>query len=94
MCDKIVGQWSLRFRWSSRRKVVELHPLYVGGEMVGRATSGNYGFRLGKSLALAMLRPQLAVAGTALEIEVLGERRRAQVVGDSPWDPANDRLRA
>ena len=70
------------------------NPLYVGGEMVGRTTSGNYGFRVGKSLALAMLRPQLAGTGTALEIEVLGERYRAEVVRESPWDPANDRLRA
>jgi dimethylglycine dehydrogenase len=28
--------------------------------MVGRATSGGYGWRSGKSLALAMVRPDLA----------------------------------
>ena len=31
------------------------NPLYVGKEMVGRATGGNYGFRVAKSLALAMV---------------------------------------
>ena len=36
------------------------NPLYVHGRMVGRATSGNYGFRLEQSLALAMVHPELA----------------------------------
>ena len=70
------------------------NPLYVGTEMVGRATSGNYGFRVGKSLALAMVHPQLADEGTALDIEVLGERYPACVIAESSWDPRNERLRA
>ena len=70
------------------------NPLYVGGEMVGRSTSGNYGFRVEKSLALAMVRPALAALGTELEIDILGGRYRAVVVGESPWDPNNERLRS
>ena len=69
------------------------NPLYVDGAMVGRATSGNYGFRLDQSLALAMVRPEYAVAGTAFDIEILGERYPARVVPESPWDPGNARLR-
>ena len=69
-------------------------PMYVGGELVGRATSGNYGWRTAKSLALAMVRPDLAAEGTELEIEILGERRRATVIPESPFDPNNERLRA
>ncbi len=70
------------------------NPLYVDGRMVGRATSGNYGFRLEQSLALAMVRPELAEIGTAVDIEILGERYPARVVQESPWDPENARLRA
>ncbi len=70
------------------------NPLYVGADLVGRTTGGNYGFRVQKSLALAMLRPELAAAGTALEIDVLGERCPARVIDESPWDPANERLRS
>ena len=70
------------------------NPIYLGGELVGRSTSGNYGFRLQQSLALAMVRPELATVGTRLDIEVLGERCPAQVIEESPWDPANERLRA
>jgi dimethylglycine dehydrogenase len=56
---------------------------------VGRATSGGYGWRVGKSLALAMLRPDLAREGSELEIAILGERYRATVIPESPFDPDN-----
>ena len=69
------------------------NPLYVDRRMVGRTTSGNYGFRLEQSLALAMVRPELAEIGTEFDIEVLGERYPARVVEESPWDPDNARLR-
>jgi dimethylglycine dehydrogenase len=67
--------------------------LYRDGAMVGRATSGGFGFRVGKSLALAMVPPALAQAGTDLEIEILGRRHPATVIPDSPFDPGNTRLR-
>jgi dimethylglycine dehydrogenase len=69
-------------------------PLYVDGEMIGRATGGGYGWRTGKSLALAMVRPDLARAGTEIEIEILGRRHRATIIPESPFDPENERLRA
>lgn len=64
------------------------------GTVIGRATSGGYGFRLEKSLALAMVRPDLAVPGTELLIDILDQRLRATVVEDSPYDPKNEKLRA
>ncbi len=70
------------------------NPLFHNGELVGRATSGGYGYRLEKSLALGMVSPALAAPGTALDIEILGERRPALVVPESPYDPGNERLRA
>ena len=70
------------------------NPIYRDGELVGRSTSGGYGFRVEESLALAMVRPDLATVGTALTMEVLGERCPAQVIAESPWDPANERLNA
>lgn len=69
-------------------------PIWLGDAIVGRATSGGYGWRIRKSLALAMVRPDLAVPGTEVEIEILGVRHRATVVMESPFDPANARLRA
>ncbi|MXN67146.1 FAD-dependent oxidoreductase [Stappia sp. GBMRC 2046] len=68
--------------------------IYRGGELVGRATSGGYGWRVGKSLALAMVHPDLAEVGTELEIKILGRMHRATVVPESPFDPENEALRA
>ena len=69
-------------------------PLYLDGEMVGRATSGVYGHTVGRSLALAYLRPEAAAVGTGLTIDILGARRPARVIPESPHDPENERLRA
>ena len=65
-----------------------------GGEVIGRATSGGYGFRLDKSLAMAMVRPDLAEVGMKLEIDILDRRLSATVVEESPYDPTNEKLRA
>ncbi len=67
--------------------------LTIDGNLVGRATGGNYGFRVGKSLALGMVKPELAEPGTKMSIEILGEHFAATVVDDSPFDPKNTRLR-
>jgi dimethylglycine dehydrogenase len=68
--------------------------IYKDGEMVGRATSGGYGWRLEKSLALAMVPPAMSGEGEEFEIEILGNRHRATIIGDSPFDPTNERLRS
>ena len=67
--------------------------IFSDGKMIGRATSGNYGFRVQKSLALAMVPPRLAAPGSELEIDVLGRRHPAIVVAESPFDPKNESLR-
>ena len=62
--------------------------------MIGRATSGCFGHSIGKSLALAYIRKGYSETGTQLEIEILGERRPARVINESPCDPENKKLRA
>ncbi|WP_425039864.1 GcvT family protein [Primorskyibacter sp. S187A] len=65
------------------------------GEVVGETTSGDWGYRVGASIALGMVRADLAVPGTELEVDIYGERCRAVVQEDQPlWDPDNERLRA
>lgn len=67
--------------------------LWHGGVIVGETTSGAWGYRVGASIALGMLRADLAVPGTAVEVEIYGERFRAVVQQDRPmWDPENKRL--
>jgi dimethylglycine dehydrogenase len=62
-------------------------------EQVGLVTSGGYGYRIGRSIALAFLRADLARAGTAVDVEILGERRTAVVAEATPYDPENRRVR-
>ena len=69
-------------------------PIFAGGEIVGRVTSGGYGWRVGKSLALAMVRPDLAKPGAEFDIMILGHRHRATIIADSPFDPDNLALRS
>jgi dimethylglycine dehydrogenase len=69
-------------------------PIYAGDDLVGRTTSGGYGWRMEKSLALGLVRTDLAEIGTDLTVHILGEPHKATVLEDSPFDPGNTRLRA
>ena len=84
---------TLEVKGTTDRDVIGGNPIYRDGALVGRATSGGYGFRLGKSLALAMVSPDCAQIGAALEIDILGDRFAAEIIEESPFDPTNERLR-
>lgn len=65
------------------------------GEVVGETTSGDWGYRLGKSIALGTIRADLAEPGTQVQINIFGKLCPAVVQPDQPlWDPENERLRA
>ena len=69
--------------------------IWHGGDVVGETTSGAWGYRVGASIALGMIRADLAVPGTELEVEIYGERFKAVVQPDAPlWDASNERIRA
>ena len=70
------------------------NPIYENGSVIGRATGGDYGFRLGKSIALGMVKPELANVGQKLKIEILGKKHEATILEESPYDPENKLLRA
>ena len=69
--------------------------IWYEGSVVGETTSGAWGYRVGQSIALGMLKEDLAVPGTEVEIEIFGSRKRAVVQPPKPlWDPGNLRLRS
>jgi dimethylglycine dehydrogenase len=68
--------------------------LAPGARVVGYVSAGEYGHVVGTAIALAYLPPELATAGTALGIDVLGERRAATVVDAPLFDPGDTRLRS
>ena len=61
---------------------------------MGSATGGDFGFRLGKSIALGMVKPELAKIGQKLKIDILGKMHNATIIQESPYDPKNELLRA
>ncbi|MGH1444980.1 MAG: GcvT family protein [Cognatishimia sp.] len=69
--------------------------IWKDGEIVGETTSGNFGYRVNKSIALAIVRADLAIEGIKLDVEIFGQKFPAIVQKDGPlWDPNNSRIRA
>ncbi len=69
--------------------------IWHGDTVVGETTSGDWGYRVNASIALGMIRSDLAQPGTEVEVEIFGHKCRAVVQEDQPlWDPENERLRA
>ena len=64
------------------------------GQVVGSTTSVARGFRVGKTLAFAYVKPVAARAGTSLTVNVMGEIRDAKVLDGSVYDPENRRPRS
>ncbi|RLJ51884.1 dimethylglycine dehydrogenase [Litoreibacter meonggei] len=72
-----------------------MSPVWSGGEIVGETTSGDWGYRVNKSIALGVVKAEAAKPGTELEVEIFGVRCKAVVQEDQPlWDPENTRIRA
>ncbi|MEL6684175.1 MAG: FAD-dependent oxidoreductase [Pseudomonadota bacterium] len=72
-----------------------MSPIWVGDEKVGETTSGDWGFRVNKSIALGMLRSDINTPGGKVEVEIYGQRYTATIQEDQPlWDPKNERIRA
>jgi 4-methylaminobutanoate oxidase (formaldehyde-forming) len=69
-------------------------PVRVGGEVVGRVTSGGYGFTVERSIAYAYLRPAAAGVGTRGEVEVFGAWVGCEVAAEPLFDPTGARIRA
>ena len=67
--------------------------LLLNGEKIGRLTSGGWSVAFGKQIGMGYVRPDLAAVGTKLKVRMLLKEWDAEVVEDSPFDPANVRIR-
>jgi dimethylglycine dehydrogenase len=67
--------------------------LVVDGVKIGRLTSGGYSVAFGKQIGMAYVRPDLAAVGTKMQVRMNRQLWDAMVVEDSPFDPANARIR-
>jgi glycine cleavage system aminomethyltransferase T/glycine/D-amino acid oxidase-like deaminating enzyme len=68
-------------------------PVRVGTEIVGRVTSGGYGYTVERSIAYAYLPPDHAEPGTEVDLEIFGEWIGGEVVKEPLFDPRAERVR-
>jgi glycine cleavage system aminomethyltransferase T/glycine/D-amino acid oxidase-like deaminating enzyme len=77
-----------------RRVALGNEPVRVGGEIVGRVTTGGYGYTVERSIAYAYLPPGSAAPGTAIEVEIFGSWVSGEIAGEPLFDPRGERIRA
>ncbi|MGH2463547.1 MAG: GcvT family protein [Candidatus Limnocylindria bacterium] len=69
-------------------------PIRVGGAVVGRVTSGGYGFTVGASIAYGYLPAAQAEVGARAEVEVFGEWIGCTVSAEPLYDPEGLRIKS
>jgi dimethylglycine dehydrogenase len=73
--------------------VVAYEPIWLDGAVVGFCTSGGYSHHAQKSVALGFVPVERAQEGLEVEIEILGNRRRARLITSPLFDPDGVRMR-
>ncbi|MEP3636318.1 MAG: FAD-dependent oxidoreductase [Paracoccaceae bacterium] len=68
-------------------------PIWLNGKVVGFCTSGGYSHHAQTSVAQGFLPTDRIIDGMEVEIEILGQMRKAQVVTKALFDPDGDRMR-
>jgi len=68
-------------------------PVWQNGKRIGFVTSGGYGHTVGKSLAMALVSPEMAEPGTELTSHIVGVECGARVIAPSPYDPQGKAMR-
>jgi glycine cleavage system aminomethyltransferase T/glycine/D-amino acid oxidase-like deaminating enzyme len=68
-------------------------PVRVEGTVVGRVTSGGFGYTVQRSIAYAYLPAEYAAPGTEVDVEVFGARVPGAVAAEPLYDPRGQRVR-
>ncbi len=69
-------------------------PVRVGERLVGRVTSGGYGYTVERSIAYAYLPAVDASVGTRVAVEIFGDWVGGEVAAEPLFDPSGARIRA
>jgi dimethylglycine dehydrogenase len=65
-----------------------MHTIFTNGQAIGVVTSGAYGHRVNKSLALAYFK-NMPESGNQIQVLILGELVNARILDKAPYDPGN-----
>ncbi len=69
-------------------------PLLDGERVLGRVTSGGYGYTVRQSIAYGYLPVQYATPGTQIEVPLFGARYLATIMKEPLFDPKNEKIKA
>jgi glycine cleavage system aminomethyltransferase T/glycine/D-amino acid oxidase-like deaminating enzyme len=75
-----------------RSVVLGSEPVRIGGDVVGRVTSGGYGYSVESSIAYAYVPPATPV-GTHVEVDIFGTWVKGEVSKEPLYDPSGLRIR-
>ena len=68
--------------------------IWHDGKIIGEVTSGAYGHRVNASIALGMVKTDLAISGQTVSIDIFGNNFPAIIQNSGPlWDPSNEVLK-
>ncbi|MGV6813277.1 MAG: GcvT family protein [Brevirhabdus sp.] len=73
--------------------VVAYEPIWIEGAVQGFCTSGGYSHHAGKSVAMGLIPTDMAQDGLEVEIEILGDMRKAVLVSQPLFDGNGARMR-
>ncbi|HEY0829671.1 MAG TPA: FAD-dependent oxidoreductase [Candidatus Dormibacteraeota bacterium] len=76
-----------------RTVVLGSEPVRIDGDVVGRVTSGGYGYTVRQSIAYAYI-PANCQVGAAVEIDIFGKWVGGRVAKDPLYDPSGERVRS
>ena len=68
-------------------------PLLDGERVLGRVTSGGYGYSVRQSIAYGYLPVAYATPGTQVEVQLFGTRYGATVMKEPLYDPKNEKIK-
>ena len=69
-------------------------PVLHDNQVIGRITSGNYGYAIGKFIAFAWLPHEFATIGTRVHVRYAGNFFAGVVSEGVLYDPTNERMKA
>jgi dimethylglycine dehydrogenase len=73
--------------------VVAFEPVFIDGKVQGFCTSGGYSHHAGKSIALALVPRAAVTDDLEVEIEIMGQMRRAKRITTPLFDPDGTAMR-
>jgi glycine cleavage system aminomethyltransferase T/glycine/D-amino acid oxidase-like deaminating enzyme len=76
-----------------RSVVLGSEPVRIDGEVMGRVTSGGYGYAVGKSIAYALI-PAGAGVDTPVEVDIFGTWVGGRVAQEPLYDPKGSKIRS